>query len=73
MIEYWWLGLHNSVNFTGKNLMKSNYFCKFPFPFLVPASIFLEFQLPYGFYTPEVGDTYIWVLQYVNPIVKTFY
>ena len=26
----------------------------------------------YGFYTPEVGDTHIWVLQFVNPIVKHF-
>ena len=24
----------------------------------------------YGFYTPEVGDTHIWLLQFVNPIVK---
>ena len=24
----------------------------------------------YGFYTPEIGDTHIWVLQFVNSIVK---
>ena len=24
----------------------------------------------YDFYTPEVGDTHIWVLQFVNAIVK---
>ena len=27
----------------------------------------------YGFYTPEIGDTHIWVLQFVNPIVKALY
>ena len=27
-------------------------------------------QRIYGFCTPEVGDTHIWVLQFVNPIVK---
>ena len=26
-----------------------------------------------GFYTPEVGDTHIWILQFVNPIVKAVY
>ena len=27
----------------------------------------------YGFYTPKVGDTHIWILQFVNPIVKPLY
>ena len=47
-IEYLWLALHNSVNFTSKESDDINYFYKFPFPFSVPApvSIFLEFQLP---------------------------
>ena len=27
----------------------------------------------YVLYTTEVGDTHIWVLQFVNPIVKALY
>ena len=27
----------------------------------------------YDFYTPEFSDTHIWLLQFVNPIVKALY
>ena len=29
-------------------------------------------QRLYGLYTPEVRDTHIWLLQFVNPIVNHF-
>ena len=30
-------------------------------------------QMLYSFYTPVAGDAHIWVLQFVNPIVKALY